>query len=65
MPELLKSIAEPYQIESDYFIGKSQVKESKMKMRNILHLFLIAHFKITVGFELGFKLDLGLFRISI
>ena len=63
MPELLKSIAEPYQIESDYFIGNFQVKESKMKMRNILHLFLLAHFKNTVGFELGFKLDLGLFRV--
>ena len=63
MPELLKSIAEPYQIESDYFIGNFQVKKSKM--RNILHLFLLAHFKITVGFELGFKLDLGLFRVRI
>ena len=65
MPELVKSIAEPYQIESDYFIGKFQVKESKLKMRNILNLFLLAHFKITVGFELSFKLDLGLFRVSI
>ena len=65
MPELLKSIAEPYQIENDYFIGNFQVKESKMKMRDILHLFLLAHFKITVGFELGFKLDLGLFRVHI
>ena len=65
MAELLKSIAQPYQIESDYFIRNFQVKESTMKMRNVLHLFLLAHFKITVGFELGFKLDLGLFRVRI
>ena len=65
MAELLKSIAQPYQIESDYFIRNFQVKESTMKMRIVLHLFLLAHFKITVGFELGFKLDLGLFRVRI